>query len=256
MGTSYNTVVVEYEDGEIEEVDANELAEKIGVRMLNEDGTPGELKWKPAFIDGKWCVTYAGKPHKSYLRCRDEEIAKLMASIWNIQEAKKKGLHSLDLEIADIIIDDEDKYNLLRYGFRENKYKRDEEAEEIWNDIYPPEDPEFEIDDVEKYIHQDDVDRRWTMYLPWSVVRNILGHPHGEYDDDDDVLVEALIKAGAPEWVRDCEGWVDECGWGLYGPRIPEPENDLDSENDENEKSEEHEEDNEVACDAMYKTKP
>jgi len=43
-------------------------------------------------------------------------------------------------------------------------------------------------------------------------------------DGDDEGIIDALIEAGAPRWVRDAEGWTDEFGWGLIGPAIEETE--------------------------------
>ena len=57
-----------------------------------------------------------------------------------------------------------------------------------------------------------------AIQIPWNTVRAILGHDHTGDPDEDRRLVEALIAAGAPEWVRDAAGWVDEHGWGLIGP--------------------------------------
>lgn len=61
-----------------------------------------------------------------------------------------------------------------------------------------------------------------AVQLPWSVVEEILGREHDGSGDDDKVLVDALLAAGAPEWVRDADGWIDEGGWGLIGPEIKE----------------------------------
>jgi len=60
-----------------------------------------------------------------------------------------------------------------------------------------------------------------AIQIPWATVQAILGHDHTGDPDEDRQLVEALIAAGAPEWVRDAEGcWVDEHGWGLIGPQF------------------------------------
>lgn len=61
-----------------------------------------------------------------------------------------------------------------------------------------------------------------AIHLPWQEVEAILGRPHEGRPEDDGRLVEALLVAGAPEWVRDAEGWADESGWGLIGPALPE----------------------------------
>lgn len=63
-----------------------------------------------------------------------------------------------------------------------------------------------------------------AVQLPWSVVRSILGREHRGTAEDDAVLIERLLESGAPEWVRDAEGWVDEHGWGLIGPEIVDAE--------------------------------
>ena len=55
-----------------------------------------------------------------------------------------------------------------------------------------------------------------AIQIPWDTVRAILGHDHTGAPDEDRRLVEALIAAGAPDWVQDAPGWIDEHGWGLY----------------------------------------
>jgi len=57
-----------------------------------------------------------------------------------------------------------------------------------------------------------------AIQLPWSVVWSILGREHRGTAEDDALLVDYLLRSGAPEWVRDAGGWVDEHGWGLIGP--------------------------------------
>ena len=59
-----------------------------------------------------------------------------------------------------------------------------------------------------------------AIQLDWHEVTRVLGHEHEGDSDDDDLLVQALLAAGAPEWVRNAAGWVDEYGWGLIGPEI------------------------------------
>jgi len=59
-----------------------------------------------------------------------------------------------------------------------------------------------------------------AIQLPWSVVRSILGREYRGTDEDDALLIERLLQSGAPAWVRDAEGWVDEHGWGLIGPEV------------------------------------
>lgn len=57
-----------------------------------------------------------------------------------------------------------------------------------------------------------------AIQLPWAVVRDILGRNHDGSGEDDARLIEALREMGAPEWIDDAEGWIDEYGWGLVGP--------------------------------------
>ena len=69
-------------------------------------------------------------------------------------------------------------------------------------------------------------DRRGVLYtalhLPWQVVTEILGHDHTGTAEEDQLIVQVLLAAGAPDWTADAEGWVDEYGWGLIGPRKEE----------------------------------
>lgn len=61
-----------------------------------------------------------------------------------------------------------------------------------------------------------------AVEIPHEEVRAILDSPHRGIPTDDDALREALIRAGAPEWVRDAdEGYIDESGWGLIGWNDP-----------------------------------
>lgn len=57
-----------------------------------------------------------------------------------------------------------------------------------------------------------------AIQLPWDVVRGILGRDHDGSGEDDARLIEALREMGAPDWIDDAEGWIDEYGWGLIGP--------------------------------------
>ena|SRR5690606_1523778 len=59
-----------------------------------------------------------------------------------------------------------------------------------------------------------------AIQLPWDVVLGILGRDHDGSAEDDARLIEALREMGAPEWIDDAEGWVDEHGWGLIGPEV------------------------------------
>jgi len=63
-----------------------------------------------------------------------------------------------------------------------------------------------------------------AIKLPWAAVEAILGHPHEGSAEDDARLIEALREMGAPEWIDDAEGWVDDHGWGLIGPEIVDAE--------------------------------
>lgn len=61
-----------------------------------------------------------------------------------------------------------------------------------------------------------------AVHLTWTEVEEILGEPHtGDPEQDDALVRHLLLHESAPEWVEDAdEGWVDEEGWGLIGPRI------------------------------------
>jgi hypothetical protein len=63
---------------------------------------------------------------------------------------------------------------------------------------------------------------RRAYQIPWGDVTEIIGHQHRGTAEDDAALVAALLKAGAPEWVRTASGWTDACGWGLIGPAFTE----------------------------------
>lgn len=63
-----------------------------------------------------------------------------------------------------------------------------------------------------------------AIQLPWHVVNEVLGYEHTGSAEDDNKLVEVLLASGAPEWVKDAEGWIDEYGWGLIGPEILDEE--------------------------------
>jgi hypothetical protein len=55
-----------------------------------------------------------------------------------------------------------------------------------------------------------------AVYVRWDDVTAYLGRPHDGSSDDDARLVLGLHYAGAPDWVQDAPGWIDEHGWGLY----------------------------------------
>lgn len=58
-----------------------------------------------------------------------------------------------------------------------------------------------------------------AVFLTWDQVEAVLGRGHDGTAEDDQELVEALIGAGAPDWVEEGLGWTDEQGWGLYRPQ-------------------------------------
>jgi len=57
-----------------------------------------------------------------------------------------------------------------------------------------------------------------VIHLSWGEVKSLLGHDHTGTPEDDEALVAYLQEAGAPPWIDDAEGWIDEDGWGLVGP--------------------------------------
>jgi len=75
----------------------------------------------------------------------------------------------------------------------------------------------IDLDEV-RTVYSNGVTEHEAIQIPWDTVRAILGHDHTGDPDEDRRLVDALLAAGAPEWVRDAQGWVDEHGWGLIGP--------------------------------------
>jgi predicted DNA-binding protein len=57
-----------------------------------------------------------------------------------------------------------------------------------------------------------------AIYVRWSEIEAVLGRPHEGSPEDDDLIIELLLGQGAPDWIKDAEGWVDEDGWGVYRP--------------------------------------
>jgi hypothetical protein len=55
-----------------------------------------------------------------------------------------------------------------------------------------------------------------AVYVRWDDVTAYLGRPHDGDPDQDARLVQGLLESGAPDWVQDAPGWIDEHGWGLY----------------------------------------
>lgn len=61
-------------------------------------------------------------------------------------------------------------------------------------------------------------DKCEAVYVLWADIEDCLGRPHRGMHEDDHILIMALRAAGAPSWVSDADGWIDESGWGLFGP--------------------------------------
>lgn len=59
-----------------------------------------------------------------------------------------------------------------------------------------------------------------AVQLSWSEVQAILGHAPSGSPEEEAALIAWLLQHGAPSWVRQAEGWVDEYGWGLIGPTL------------------------------------
>lgn len=59
-----------------------------------------------------------------------------------------------------------------------------------------------------------------AIQLSWDQVQEILGKGYADGPIDENRLIQALLDSGAPQWVRDAEGWIDEYGWGLIGPAV------------------------------------
>jgi len=55
-----------------------------------------------------------------------------------------------------------------------------------------------------------------AVHVRWDDVTAYLGRPHDGDPDQDERLVQGLLESGAPDWVQDAPGWIDEHGWGLY----------------------------------------
>jgi len=59
-----------------------------------------------------------------------------------------------------------------------------------------------------------------ALCVSWPDVANVLGHDHEGSPEDDAVLLAALRTNGAPHWIADADGAIDETGWYLIGPEI------------------------------------
>jgi hypothetical protein len=59
------------------------------------------------------------------------------------------------------------------------------------------------------------------VQIRWAELTRVLGHePAGDPVEDAGLKI-ALQASGAPAWVIEAdEGWTDEVGWGLIGPRL------------------------------------
>jgi hypothetical protein len=55
-----------------------------------------------------------------------------------------------------------------------------------------------------------------AVFIRWDDVTAYLGRPHDGDWVQDARLIQGLLESGAPDWVQDAPGWIDELGWGLY----------------------------------------
>lgn len=68
-----------------------------------------------------------------------------------------------------------------------------------------------------------------AVFVAWADIEELLGHPHSGEPDDDNQIVDALIKADALWWLNTyTEGSIDERGWYLIGTEIVEDDFNLD----------------------------
>lgn len=60
------------------------------------------------------------------------------------------------------------------------------------------------------------------VLVPWPDINRIcrirLGHDYQPGRESDRAVREALVAAGAPNWVRDAEAVTDDYGWTAYRP--------------------------------------
>jgi hypothetical protein len=88
-------------------------------------------------------------------------------------------------------------------------------------------DPDQLPDDVSdwacRYWSAHEPETPYAAYqIPWGAMAAILGHRFTGDADDKTTLIQWLRAHGAAPWVRHArEGWEDEHGWGLIGPRLP-----------------------------------
>ena len=57
-----------------------------------------------------------------------------------------------------------------------------------------------------------------VIRLSWDEVKDLLGHDHTGTPEDDEALVAYLQEAGAPPWIVEAEGWIDEDGIYFASP--------------------------------------
>lgn len=63
-------------------------------------------------------------------------------------------------------------------------------------------------------------DDHHAVGVTWKDLEAYLGHPPKGSPQEDAQVAKALVRAGAPGWVRDAEGALDEDGWYLLGPTV------------------------------------
>ena len=68
----------------------------------------------------------------------------------------------------------------------------------------------------ERTVYSDGRQEYPAVYVRWGDVTAYLGCPHEGDPVQDARLVQGLLESGAPTWVQDAPGWIDEHGWGLY----------------------------------------
>lgn len=63
-----------------------------------------------------------------------------------------------------------------------------------------------------------------AVWMTWDQVRAVLGRDHRGDPDDDAILTRHILDNGGPAWVGDSqhEGWINEHGWGVIGPELPD----------------------------------
>lgn len=72
---------------------------------------------------------------------------------------------------------------------------------------------------IDYYVQNGEaLERHDAIMLSWLQVWDILGESFQGESHQSERLINWLLAQGAPAWVRDAEGFVDEYGWGLIGP--------------------------------------